>query len=237
MKFEHDFEINSHLCDSNGILRPGAVMVYLQETANLQINAYGPNGDELRAQHMAFVLSRFHFSLCAPIRAYGTIRGCTWGCPSHGYTFVREHRLFSGNQLLCSATSIWALINTETKTPLRTECYHPGFTMEPLEGTLPLRVHENKLDVKPVGMHTVCYADADQNHHMNNTVYADMLAAYLPMDGKFADEFTINYYHEAPLGSHLTVLLTPYGKDTYYFRTIRDDGETNTESIIHLADI
>ena len=71
---------------------------------------------------------------------------------------------------------------------------------------------------------------------MNNTRYPDMYANFLPMRGKRICSVSVNYKKEAPKGETLDVYCSGAG-DTAYFRTVRSDGEINSEAEIRLCDI
>ena len=132
MIFEYIFPVNSHACDFNGVARPSAVMTYLQEAVNLQIEKCGPTDREMRAEGKTFILSRIGVCQYEPIHAYETLRAETWAAPSRGYSFLRCYRLFRGESLIAEASSVWAYVDIATKHPLRTTEYHPNFTTEPL---------------------------------------------------------------------------------------------------------
>ena len=237
MIFSESFKVNSHSCDYNGVVRPGAVITYLQECANLQIDTLGPTDAEMRAAGQFFVLSRIGMALTSPIRAYETLTAETWAVPSRGFSFLRCHRLLRGEEIICEATSVWALIGAEDKRPLRTDAYRPNFDTEPLSPFgMPERVRVDAERLTEVGCHTVRYADTDRNRHMNNTVYADMLAGFLDLRGKYVSRLSINYFHEAPIGSTLSVLHEAEGS-LHRFRTLREDKETNVEASFLLADL
>ena len=236
MIFSEVMKVNSHTCDYNGVVRPGAVMTYLQECANLQLEAYGPNDEQMRKEGHVFVLSRFGMALYSPIRAYETLTAETWAVPSRGFSFLRCHRLLRGDEVICEASSVWALIDMKDKHPLRTDAYHPNFDTEPLSPFgMPDRVRINGERLSEIGAHTVRYADTDKNEHMNNTVYANMLSGFLDLHGLYVSSLSINYFHEAPLGMTLTVLHDKVDAQHHLFRTVRADGETNVEAAFTLS--
>lgn len=55
--------INSHDADLNGIVRPSAVLKYMQEAANLQLSVSKPSSDDLRAAGRYFVASKISFTI------------------------------------------------------------------------------------------------------------------------------------------------------------------------------
>ncbi|MBQ8175186.1 MAG: hypothetical protein IJ009_07285 [Clostridia bacterium] len=238
MIFRETFKVNSHSCDYNGIVRPGAVITYLQEAANLQLETYGPSDAEMREQGQFFVLSRLGMALSSPIRAYETLTAETWSAPSRGFSFLRCHRLLRGGEVICEACSVWALLGLEDKHPLRVDAYRPNFDDEPLSAFgMPDRVRVDAARLSEVGKHTVRYVDTDRNQHMNNTVYADMLSGFLDLHGVYVSRLSINYFHEAPIGMTLSVFHAYANDGLHVFRTLREDGETNVEAAFTLADL
>lgn len=238
MIFRNTFKVNSHSCDYNHVARPGAVMTYLQECANLHLERYGPRDAEMRADGHFFVLSRIGIAIHSPIRAYETLTAETWAAPSHGFSFFRCHRILRGDEVICEATSVWALIGMADKRPQRTDALKLNFDTEPLSAFgVPDRIRVNRDLLEKAGEHVVGYRDTDLNMHMNNTVYADILCTHLDMQGQYASHISINYLHEAPLGTHLYIYKQPTVENVHLFRTLRADGETNVEAAITLSPI
>ncbi len=238
MVFKHAFKVNSHLCDYNRIARPGAVMTYLQECANLHLETYGPRDTEMRADGHVFVLSRIGIAVHSPLHAYEELTAETWASPSHGYSFFRCHRILRGDEVICEATSVWALIGIEDKRPQRADTLHLHFDTKPLSAFgVPDRIRINRDLLQKAGEHVVGYRDTDLNMHMNNTVYADVLCAHLDMKNRYASHLSINYFREAPLGTRLDVFKEASTDNPYLFRTVREDGETNIEAAITLSPI
>ncbi len=238
MIFRESFKVNSHACDYNRIATPSAIMTYLQECANLQLETYGPSDAEMRADGHCFVLSRFGMAVYSPIKAYEALTAETWAAEAKGFSFFRCHRILRGNDIICEATSVWALIGIDDRRPQRAESMVLRFESEPMSAFgLPARFRIDGAALSPVGQHTVGYRDTDLNMHMNNTVYADILCSHLDMRGRYVSRLALNYFHEAPLGTELTVYRQKETDDTYLFRTLRAGGETNVEASITLASI
>jgi acyl-ACP thioesterase len=87
-----------------------------------------------------------------------------------------------------------------------------------------------------VGSYGVHYSDVDQNRHMNNTRYPDMYSSFIDMSGKYIRSITLNYRAEAMLGEKLRVERA-LNESGYLFRTVRADGQINSEAQIVLDDI
>ena len=231
MIYRYSFTVNSHSCDYNGIARPSAVMTYLQEAANLQVKTCGPTYEDMKAAGQFFVLSRIGVTMTSPIYAYEDLQAETWAVPSRGFSFLRCHRLLRGDEVICEATSVWALLDMATRRPLRVTEYQPNFDcVETPDIVLPDRVRLGREGLPSLGKYTVRYVDTDQNEHMNNTVYADMLCGFLDLHGKYVNRFSINYFQEAPIGTHLEIFGETGEGGEQLFRSVREDGETNVEA-------
>ena len=242
MKFFENFRVNSHDVDACGVIRTSALLKYMQESANLQCIQDGPSNDELRERGYGFVVSRMSVSIYEKLGAYDRISVASWPCESKGFTFVRCYEVRRGDTLIAEAYSTWALLNLETRRPCRvteiTEGYLTGEFEPAVELDMPARIKiPDGSAMALCGEYTVSYRDIDVNRHMNNTVYADMLCGFLPMEGKKVISFLISYQNEAPQNETLKVYTSTTGDGTYFIRTVRDDGKTNVEAEIMLEDI
>lgn len=224
-----------HDVDENGIVRASAVMRYMQSAAQSQLTEGGMSYDDLKKKKRAFLLSRIRIELDSPLCAYAPLTASTFPAESHGYSFLRFYRLTRDGKEIARAAAVWALIDTDTRAlvpvndfPLGLPCLAP-LAVTPERFRLPSELLE-------VGNYTVGYADLDQNVHMNNTRYPDMYACFLPMEGKRISSLSISYRTEAPKGEVLRVLRAG-GNGRYWFRTLRRDGQINSEAEITLTSL
>ena len=56
------------------------------------------------------------------------------------------------------------------------------------------------------------------------------------MEGKMVSEFSINYQHEARLGTKFDIFCSSEN-DEYYFKTVLENGETGAEARLTLKNI
>lgn len=240
MIFSAPFTVNFHDTDCYARMRPSAVLMYMQEAANLHLNAYGPTMDDLRSSGRAFLLSRVRIAIHRALPAYTPIEAQTWiSNDDRGFSFNRYHRIMAGDVVAAEAMSVWALVNLETRRPIRASEFTYNFTGEaPLDLTriLPRRIAA--YDPEEVAVRPVVYSDCDYNGHINNTHYPDLLCDYLPAgETRHVQDVEINFLGEAPMGDSLTVYraLDPEQNGRYLFRTLRADGSPNIEAVISLA--
>ena len=235
MTYTHTYRVDSHGTDINGNASVTAVMQYIQETANLQHEKFGPTMPELRAEGKAFVLSRCAVDLLIPLRAQDNISVETWLTDAHGFGFSRNSVLYLGDTVAARMTALWGIIDIPTRKPLRTDAISLGFGTDEktLAVSAPIRFRIPAESPLPLlGRHKVVYSDCDENLHLNNTRYAAVFCDLLPdMRGRRATGFSINYRVEAKLGTEFDI----YSSDTgngYYFRTVFPDGTVGTEAMM-----
>ena len=235
MIYTEEYRINSHDCDFNGAVRPSAVLRYMHETANLQMQTYGPSNDKLRTDNKAFILSKINLSFYSELHAFDKIRVDTWAVESHGVSFYRCSRVYRGNDTVAEMVAVFALVDTETGRLCKCSDVEFGFDSDPnmIELDLPARFKiPSDIDLGLIGEYSVNYSDTDRNMHMNNANYLDVFCDYLP-DNKVSRVITaiISFQAEAPLGATVKIY-RGQDEDGYYFRTVRDDCKVNSESLI-----
>jgi acyl-ACP thioesterase len=232
-KYTKRISVDIHDVDFNGVARASSLMKYMQLAAQAQLTDNKMSYDELKERKRAFILSRIRLEFTEPVRAFDLIDAVTFPCESRGFSFLRCYKLKKGEKTIARAVSLWALIDTDTRSLIRVNDFELGLTTyAPLDFTIGRFVIPKNL--VEVGKYRVSYGDVDQNVHMNNTRYPDMYASFLDMTGKRISEITINYQNEAPIYDTLTVYLGELD-GVYYMRTVRSDGKVNTEAEIRLS--
>ena len=236
MKYRKELAVDIHDVDFNGVARLSALMRYIQSAAQSQLTENGMSFDNLKKQKKAFILSKIKMEFTEAVYAHQPLVASTFPCESRGYSFLRCYTLETDGNIIGKAVSVWALIDTDTHALVRVNNFDLGLlTHTPLE--LSLGRFAVPQDLKPVGKYRVNYDDTDQNLHMNNTKYPDMYSNFLDLSGKRIHTISINYMKEAPAGEELTVYLSKAENGAYYLRTVREDGETNSEAEIWLTEI
>ena len=130
---------------------------------------------------------------------------------------------------------VFALVDISSKKFCKVSDVEFGFTSEPnmLELDLPARFKiPESVDLGLIGEYNVNYSDTDVNMHMNNTNYLDLFCNFLP-DNRNNRVITavINYQSEAPLKETVKIYRGE-DDDVFYFRTVRENGAINSESLI-----
>ena len=243
MYYSAHYRTKWHDTDGDGFLRPSALLVYMQETANLQCREYGMDLTDLHhVEGKGFLLSRMTVKVFAPLHAYEDIEVRTWCIDNKGYNFIRCFEVYRGKDRMALAVSHWALIDIHEKKMIRTTDFRRDFPYGELpdEPLLPGRVRiPAATEMETVGSRTIVYSDLDFNRHMNNTKYPDMICDFLPsMDGRWVTSLSLSYLREAAFGDTLTVnRATTDDGEGYLIRTTRPDGAVCLEALVELSPI
>lgn len=241
MKFSHTFEVDTHDTDLNGVATATAVMRYIQESADLQHEAYGPTLPSLREEGLGFILCRVCLDLPLPLYARDVVTAVTWLKEARGYAYQRYTALYKNGTLAAAMNATWGVMDLEARRLERVERVPLGFGCEDevLTVAAPARFRiPRELPLTEVGKRTVRYSDCDLNRHLNNTRYPSVLLDYLPRSliGLRPTALTVNYLHEHRLGDAFTVYHAESdGADL--FRTVLADGTVGCEGRIVLAPI
>ena len=235
MRFVLNYETMWHDTDAHRLVRPSALLVYMQETSNRHVASVGMTLDELRdKKELAFILSKIRIDIHRRPAAFEKISVETWTVEHKGFSSVRCFRILSGDEVIAECDSTWALVDTAEKKLHKFE--ETGYAFENEEG-LSLRAPSRTrvpsgIILEKIANRPILYSDLDYNMHMNNTRYPDMLCDYMPMeDVDRISGITLSYLKEAAYGKTVSV----YGAKSdgcYYFRTANESGEICLEAVI-----
>ena len=234
MKHSEFYRVGYHDTDAEGNMTAAAALRYMQETAYMQLNKYGPTPAELAAAGRGFILSRIALSFYRPLHAYEEIEVQSWTCESKGYSFIRCYRLLRGGVICAEGASVWALVDLSKRRPVKVADFTYNFEDdEPLEIDLPKSIKMPET-MRLVGERAVSYSDCDGNGHMTNTRYPELICDFIPdMRDRRVSNIAINFLSEAPLGSTLKVYYSRYD-DTAHIRTVNESGKANVEAEVIL---
>lgn len=240
--YSKEFQILVHDVGPNLIARPSSILIYLQETANLQMHTQQPSYGQLFLEGKIFVVSRMVVKTYEKIMQYNKVRVESWPCKGSGVTFKRCYRMYRGEQLVAEASSVWALIDRKERTFLsEKDIDMSGYSFGeeiPLDG---MRFVLPKIPFQKVGEHTVGFSEIDCNDHMNNTNYPDILMNVLPeLNRYYVSEFSIRYVSEAKLLERFDIYCSELQKENedlvYYLKTEKSTG-TNVMARVVVKEI
>ncbi len=182
--FSHVFPVRYHELECNGDIRAVALLDYLQDTAGMHALLLGVSVSDLRRHGLTWVLSRIHLIVEHFPRAEENVIIRTWPSTREGLFSCREYELASEKGYSVGrATTSWALLDLETRRPVRLDGNLPQYPL------FPQRVIEDRFETLPCipeeafcGEMTfrVLRSNLDANRHVNNTVYLEWSLESLP---------------------------------------------------------
>ena len=201
--YEMKVSVDSDLC-KNGEIKISALMKLHEKIGELHLNVFGSKSDVLRTKHnVAFIFTKTAILIHRLPLENEEITLKTWCSELKGVRFTRNYQTFDslGNPLTeakCEMTTI-DMVSRKIVRPSSI----PGFDGFLYNDELANGCDSPKKIVLPetlmtAGVHKAEISDIDSNHHVNNTVYADILMDALPDSFKNAkaQSLEINFVSE-----------------------------------------
>jgi acyl-ACP thioesterase len=233
--WEEAYRLRSYEVDFQNRLRLSALFHFMQETASNQIERQGVGIDVLRADNLAWVLSRL---LIVMDRCPGwgeEILVRTWPRGIARLFALRDFLITSRQgELLGRATSNWLLVDLTTRRPKRLEEVFKRMPIDPGNHVL-----ERRLEKLPVLESTeealsvrAAYQQIDLNRHVNNAHYVGWILNSFPLERYQRFHLAglqINFLAETRFGEMLTICRERTGERESFSQGIegrKDDGKT-----------
>lgn len=172
----------------------------MQEAAGEDADRRGGGMDALFAKGLAWVLLWQRLDIVRRPAAGEQLRIVTMPGKGRLGLYPRRFELWSGDERIGAARSVWAIINAETRSMA-------ALSDAPLSGETERQSLRMDSIPAPDGGESFKFAPAaeyiDRNGHMNNAAYLAALAEYLPENSGFG--LSILYHREIMPGDEVTV--------------------------------
>lgn len=203
-----EYTVSISECDPRGHWRPSAILIVMQEMAEVHAASFGLSRMQMIESGVVWVLYRQHIEMDRYPTFGEKVRFTTWPGALEGPIFPRHFVITDaqGREIGRAATS-WILMDVKTRRPMRPSAL-PGKVPANLDrgAPLPLPGMLRVTGDAPLLTRTVQFSDLDVNGHMNNTRYIDWVCDALPLESlldKGLASFQINYISEALPGEAL----------------------------------
>ncbi len=207
LTIKHDLRFGPEDFDAKGNFKASSLMYAFQEIAADHAGGLGLGFDDLMENNYIWVLSKVRFQVSSVIEQGKDYVLRTYPRPKKGVTFFRDYYLFEGEEAegkdpVAKGTSHWCIINFATRKIERAKVDFNGtfIDFEAFENG----IEKFKIDQEALvkfGVHKVVEDDLDDNEHVNNCRYADMVEEEL--SGK--TEYSIYFSKEALLGDDIVL--------------------------------
>ncbi len=208
-------------CDFTLRLTMGGLLRLAQEVSTRHCTLLGIGPEHYQKTHTAFLLAKLCAQVYEDIPAGSEVLLVTRPSSPVRAVYHRYTTLALGDRPAAAIDARWVLVDTDTKRILRKAPEALGLpfandTVPELPILIPKATGEEVL----VGEEAARYSRCDQNRHMNNTHYADLICDYLPPDRFLAGpirEFSISYHREVPMGHTLGIYSREEEPGRYFF--------------------
>lgn len=211
-------------CDFALRVTMGGLLRLTQTVSTRHCTLLGITPEKYEETHTAFLLAKLCARMYRGIPAGEEVEVSTR--PSspvratyHRYTTV----CLSDGTLAAAVDARWVLVDTQTRRILRKA--PPEFSsifgdLPGPEQEFPVQIVKPEEELTLLGEEKALYSRCDQNGHMNNTRYADLVCDRLPT-GLFSDtpmrELRISYHRELPMGDSMELWSRQTAPEGYYF--------------------
>lgn len=236
-----EIEFKSYESDIHSRVRLSALMKNFQQLAREDFDNFGCSYPAMREMGLVFVLTSMTLKIHKPLCLYKKYTLETVPRKTVGVRFFRDFYVYDGNEIVCEAVSVWALINFVTRRLARpTELPYEipnkddkAPNVEPVSKIFP------KENYDACCSREVYYSMLDENNHLNNCNYADLIEDALPCeyhkDNMFISYLGINYVNEAKVNDSLSINYTKEAQNEFSFVATKTqtDNECFTAKIIY----
>lgn len=218
--FSKEIKVKSYDVDKTSNIKLSSIMKYFQQIARENLDEFGMTYDFLREHNIVFVLSKYKIRILDKMYADKKYIFKTSPCAVQTVYFIRDFVVEDESGKRCAeATSSWVIIDFNTRSIVRPTKL-PG-VIAPDARLVNFDVERNRTKVREncdYNYNTnVAYSQLDQNNHLNNCCYADII-----FDSIYANDISIpesysidmSFEHEAKFKSELDVKI--YCDDTAF---------------------
>jgi len=211
-------------CDFALRLTPGGLLRLAQGVATRHCALLGVTTQRYEETHTAFLLAKLCAQSYRDIPAGKEVLVSTMpSAPVRAVYHRRTTFTLEDGTLAAAIDARWVLVDTRTRRILRKTPPELGLALEvpPVpEQELPVQIVKPQGELAFLGEEKALYSRCDQNRHLNNTRYADILCDCLPPERFEAGpvrELRISYHREVPMGGTLGLWSRQTGPEEYYF--------------------
>ena len=205
--YHKEYTVHTYETDARGLVRPVALLNYLQDAAGDHAGRLGLSVIDLGKRNMTWVLSRYHVLVHRYPALGAQLEVVTWPSGKHGYFALRDFEVSDGGGPVLSATSSWMVIDLEKKLAIKVDAVvGPRYAVEkralddPFASLPVLSARESEVRFRTEMGHL------DWNRHVNNAVYVQWALEGVPQDllmNRRPMEIEVSYRAEAFYGDEV----------------------------------
>jgi acyl-ACP thioesterase len=206
--FQKEYTVHTYETDARGLVRPVALLNYLQDSAGDHAGCLGLSVIDLFKRGLTWVLSRYHVLIHRYPALGARLEVTTWPSGKQGRFATRDFEVSDGSgSPVLSATSSWMVLDLAKKQTVKVEdVVGPAYAIEkralddPFASLPVLSVREAEVRFRVETSHL------DWNRHVNNAVYIQWALEGVPPDillGRRPMDLEVSYRAEALYGDEV----------------------------------
>ena len=203
--FERQAQVESYEIGANGRVRLSALLRMEQETGDEHMDALGLGYERMQQDGIAVLITENSVTVQQmPVRGE-KLRLTTRVLGSAGVHLYRDFVYYRGAEPLVHIRQVSVCVDWRSHRPLRPDALYQYGVFHREAVPREERVARVRFREPPplLGERPVRYSDLDQNRHLNNTVYGDIVEDFLPEEFRNWQRVHISYIAEAKLGDVL----------------------------------
>lgn len=204
--FEKEFFLTGSYVDVHDDIRMSSLLTFLQDVAGEHSTRNGFSRTECLKNNLVWIINRYHIIIDRMPHYFEPIRVYTWVGKTSHVAFTRYHQVFAqdGSSLVRTA-SVWSVIEQTQRKLIVPSKYGIVFEASETGSEIPHKAPITHLETTRSSDFVVPYSYIDQNGHMNNCRYMDLVDDVLADDfeGRPRKEIRIEYNNEIRRGETL----------------------------------
>ena len=216
MKYKTKITLYNSYFDVNGCLTAKSILSIFQDVASIHAEEIGVGYEKMVQNNLFWVLSRVKFDILKMPKINQIVEVETWPHIKGRIDFDRDVRILSEDgEVLIIGTSKWCVIDATSRTLQRTDNinYEGEYCLDVnYEGSF-MKIICPKENLIKQFSYNVKFSDLDNNKHMNNTNYANLVLNSIV--NKNISHFEINYLRECKINDNIDIFATSKENEEY----------------------
>lgn len=239
---EYIYKVESFHLDCTERLSLGVLGNQLLNASARHADSFGYGREALRRQGLAWVFSRLLIQQDVPLHEFDNYTVRTWVADVSRWFSLRHFVIIdSGGIPVGYATSVWALMDLETRKAVDLSAQLPGYASVacPAESAPACPVERTRrphvTSSEPALVFRPLFCDIDYNGHFNSIRYIEHLLNALPMEvcrHYPIHRLEINYSAECHYGEELSIYVAEAEQGAYDAEIRKADGSVSCRSKI-----
>lgn len=201
--FEKQITVTGFECDFRGYMKYSAMLRQAQQISREHSDAIGLTPEIHEKTHTAFLINDLKATVFHQLQPYDTVTLRTQPFAPYRASFYRKTEFWKAGILCGVIDTNWIMVDTLEQKILR-EYDQRLSAFFPPEECPPPRHKIKKLPVSPAGVFLASYSLIDQNQHLNNAEYADLVCNCTPMEQPVSS-LMIRYHRECRYREAMTL--------------------------------